>query len=186
MAQSYNRLLGGVAAVCVRDSGLVLAAAATDQHAVEVETVVVTASDVRRTSSAFPSPITALQARPSETQASRFRSGMRVPSLRFAPASPAGEVITMRGLGSQNTTPGGDSPWPTTSTALRAAHHRIDREFYDINRIEVRAARKAPLRRNSVGGRSIVHLTSRPHLLGGARRHVRRLRRRLPRLVNGP
>jgi outer membrane receptor protein involved in Fe transport len=46
-------------------------------------------------------------------------------------------VITLRGIGSQNTTSGGTRRSPTTSMASTCAHDVVDPEFFDIDRIEV-------------------------------------------------
>ncbi|MGH7018042.1 MAG: TonB-dependent receptor, partial [Caulobacteraceae bacterium] len=88
----------------------------------------------------------------------------RVPSLRFGAGVTGGEnVITMRGLGSQNTTPGGDSPVAYNVDGVYLQRTTaIDPEFYDINRIEVLRGPQGTLYgRNSVGG-SINVITNKP------------------------
>lgn len=87
-----------------------------------------------------------------------------VPSLRFGAGVTGGEnVITMRGLGSQNTTPGGDSPVAYNLDGVYLQQTTaIDPEFYDIDRIEVLRGPQGTLYgRNSVGG-SINIVTRQP------------------------
>jgi iron complex outermembrane receptor protein len=87
-----------------------------------------------------------------------------VPSLRFGSGVTGGEnVITMRGLGSQNTTPGGDSPVAYNVDGIYLQQTTaIDPEFYDIDRIEVLRGPQGTLYgRNSVGG-SINIVTRQP------------------------
>jgi iron complex outermembrane receptor protein len=88
----------------------------------------------------------------------------RVPSLRFGAGVTGGEnVITMRGLGSQNTTPGGDSPVAYNVDGVYLQRTTaIDPEFYDISRIEILRGPQGTLYgRNSVGG-SINVVTNKP------------------------
>jgi iron complex outermembrane receptor protein len=90
--------------------------------------------------------------------------GTAVPSLRFGAGVTGGQnVITMRGLGSQNTTPGGDSPVAYNVDGVYLQQTTaIDPEFYDIDRIEVLRGPQGTLYgRNSVGG-SINIITSKP------------------------
>ncbi|MEO8811749.1 MAG: TonB-dependent receptor [Caulobacteraceae bacterium] len=90
--------------------------------------------------------------------------GTAVPSLRFGSGVTGGEnVITMRGLGSQNTTPGGDSPVAYNIDGVYLQQTTaIDPEFYDIDRIEVLRGPQGTLYgRNSVGG-SINIITRKP------------------------
>jgi iron complex outermembrane receptor protein len=79
----------------------------------------------------------------------------RVPDFRFGTGVTGGEnVITMRGVGSQNTTPGGDSPvsYSVDGVTLQATT-AVDPEFYDIGNIEVDEGPQGTLQgRNSVGG----------------------------------
>jgi iron complex outermembrane receptor protein len=90
--------------------------------------------------------------------------GLRVPSLRFGAGVTGGEnVITMRGLGSQNTTPGGDSPVAYNINGVYVQRTTsIDPEFYDVDRVEVLRGPQGTLYgRNSVGG-SINVITNKP------------------------
>jgi len=88
----------------------------------------------------------------------------RVPDLRFGSGVTGGEnVITMRGVGSQNTTPGGDSPvaYSVDGVTLQRTT-AVDPEYYDVGAIEVAEGPQGTLDgRNSVGG-SIHVRTNRP------------------------
>jgi iron complex outermembrane receptor protein len=87
-----------------------------------------------------------------------------VPSLRFGAGVTGGEnVITMRGLGSQNTTPGGDSPVAYNVDGVYLQRTTaVDSEFYDVARIEaLRGPQGTLYGRNSVGG-SINVITNKP------------------------
>jgi iron complex outermembrane recepter protein len=85
----------------------------------------------------------------------------RVPDLRFGDGVTGGEnVITMRGVGSQNTTPGGDSPVSYSVDGLTLQRTTVmDPEFYDIGDVEVLEGPQGTLEgRNSVGG--AIHVNS--------------------------
>src|SRR5258706_1659985 len=148
-----------------------LAAAATVGTSV-IETVVVTAEKREETSQKVAIPLTALDGGMLDAMGiDGFKElGMRVPSLRFGAGVTGGEnVITMRGLGSQNTTPGGDSPvaYSVDGVTLQRTTS-VDPEFYDVERIEVLRGPQGTLYgRNSVGG-SINVITNKPtDTLGG-------------------
>lgn len=88
----------------------------------------------------------------------------RVPSLRFGSGVTGGEnVITLRGIGSQNTTSGGDSPVAYNLDGVYLARTTsVDPEFFDIDRIEVLRGPQGTLYgRNSVGG-SVNVITKHP------------------------
>jgi iron complex outermembrane receptor protein len=90
--------------------------------------------------------------------------GTRVPSLRFGSGVTGGEhVITLRGLSSQNTTSGGDSPVAYNVDGVYLARSTaVDSEFFDISRIEVLRGPQGTLYgRNSVGG-SVNVITNKP------------------------
>lgn len=90
--------------------------------------------------------------------------GTRVPSLRFGSGVTGGEhVITLRGLSSQNTTSGGDSPVAYSVDGVYMARSTaVDPEFFDIARIEVLRGPQGTLYgRNSIGG-SVNVITNRP------------------------
>jgi iron complex outermembrane receptor protein len=149
-------LLGGVAAACL-SAGDALA---------QIETVVVTAEKRTEDQQKVPIAITALGGDDLDSHGTiGFKElSAEVPSLRFGAGVTGGEnVITMRGLGSQNTTPGGDSPvaYSVDGVYLQRTTS-IDPEFYDIDRIEaLRGPQGTLYGRNSVGG-SINVLTNRP------------------------
>jgi iron complex outermembrane receptor protein len=89
---------------------------------------------------------------------------LRVPDFRFGNGVTGGEnVITMRGVGSQNTTPGGDSPVTYSVDGLTLQRTTIlDPEFYDIGNVEVDEGPQGTLEgRNSVGG-AVRVTTNRP------------------------
>ena len=112
MAGFANRLMGGAATLCLLATPAIAAAAAA-QPASEVETLIVTAQRREENIQRVPIAVSALEGSALQDQGvTGFRElGTRVPSLRFGAGVTGGEnVITMRGLGSQNTTPGGDSP----------------------------------------------------------------------------
>jgi iron complex outermembrane receptor protein len=88
----------------------------------------------------------------------------RIPSLRFGSGVTGGEhVITLRGIGSQNTTSGGDSPVAYNVDGVYLARTTsVDPEFFDVSRIEVLRGPQGTLYgRNSVGG-SVNVVTNRP------------------------
>jgi iron complex outermembrane receptor protein len=131
-----------------------------------IETVVVTAEKRTENSQRVPIAITAMNGDSlNKHGVTGFRDlSMRVPSLRFGSGVTGGEnVITMRGLGSVNTTPGGDSPvaYSVDGVTLQRSTS-IDPEFYDVDRVEVLRGPQGTLYgRNSVGG-SINVITKKP------------------------
>jgi iron complex outermembrane receptor protein len=131
-----------------------------------IESITVTAQRRAEDIQRVPVAITALEGSALETQGIvGFQDlSFRVPSLRFGAGVTGGEnVITMRGLGSQNTTPGGDSPvaYSVDGVTLQRST-AVDPEFYDIDRIEVLRGPQGTLYgRNSVGG-SINVITNHP------------------------
>lgn len=156
-------------------AGLALAAGAAqaaDPPAASADTatiseVVVTAQYREENLQKVPIPITAVTGDALAAQGVvGFRDlGTRVPSLRFGGGVTGGEnVITMRGLGSQNTTPGGDSPVAYNIDGVYVQRTTsIDPEFYDIARVEVLRGPQGTLYgRNSVGG-SINVITNKPN-----------------------
>ncbi len=137
-----------------------------------IETVTVTAEKREEPSQKVAIPLTAVDGSMLDSKGIiGFKElGMSVPSLRFGAGVTGGEnVITMRGLGSQNTTPGGDSPvaYSVDGVTLQRTTS-VDPEFYDIDRIEVLRGPQGTLYgRNSVGG-SINVITNKPtDTLGG-------------------
>src|SRR6185503_8057422 len=131
-----------------------------------IEIVTVTAEKREENVQKVPIPITAVEGAMLDAMGVvGFKElGMRVPSLRFGSGVTGGEnVITMRGLGSQNTTPGGDSPVAYNIDGVYVQRTTsIDPEFYDIARVEVLRGPQGTLYgRNSVGG-SINVVTNRP------------------------
>ena len=139
----------------------------------QIETVVVTAQKRAQNSQNVPIALTAVEGSELDTQGITgfAQLGQRVPSLRFGAGVTGGEnVITMRGLGSQNTTPGGDSPVAySVDGVILQRSTSVDPEFYDVNRIEVLRGPQGTLYgRNSLGG-SINVITNKPtDTLGGA------------------
>jgi iron complex outermembrane receptor protein len=138
-----------------------------------VETVVVTAEKRVQDSQRVAVALTALDGKSLDAHGviGFNELGMRTPGLRFGSGVTGGEnVITMRGLGSQNTTPGGDSPvaYSVDGVTLQRSTS-VDPEFYDIERIEVLRGPQGTLYgRNSVGG-SINVITAKPtETLGGS------------------
>src|SRR5277367_6289516 len=140
-------LMGGVAGVCL------LASSALAQ----IETVVVTAEKRTQDLQKVPVAVTALQGSALDAMGiTGFKElSTEIPSLRFGAGVTGGEnVITMRGLGSQNTTPGGDSPVAYSVNGVYVQQTTaIDPEFYDVQRVEVLRGPQGTLYgRNSVGG----------------------------------
>ncbi|HWA89487.1 MAG TPA: TonB-dependent receptor [Rhizomicrobium sp.] len=149
-------LLGSVGLLCL------LASSA----AAQIETVVVTAEKRAEDQQKVAIAITAIDGRDLDQKGlSGFRElSAQVPSLRFGAGVTGGEnVITMRGLGSQNTTPGGDSPvaYSVDGVYLQRTTS-VDPEFYDIGQIEaLRGPQGTLYGRNSVGG-SVNVITNKP------------------------
>lgn len=140
--------------------------AATTRDSNTLEELIVTAEHREENVQKVPIPITAVAGEMLEKQGVvGFKElGLRVPSLRFGAGVTGGEnVITMRGLGSQNTTPGGDSPVAYNIDGVYVQRTTaIDPEFYDIARVEVLRGPQGTLYgRNSVGG-SINVITNKP------------------------
>ncbi|HEY1710343.1 MAG TPA: TonB-dependent receptor [Rhizomicrobium sp.] len=139
-------LLGGVA-------GCLFAT----QAAAQIETVVVTAEKRAENMQKVPIAVSAVTGESLERRGTIGFKELQnqVPSLRFGAGVTGGEnVITMRGLGSQNTTPGGDSPVAYNVDGIYLQRTTaIDPEFYDIERVEVLRGPQGTLYgRNSVGG----------------------------------
>ncbi|MBV9991163.1 MAG: TonB-dependent receptor [Alphaproteobacteria bacterium] len=134
--------------------------------AAQIETVVVTAEKRTEDQQKVPIAITALDGRDLDQKGLTGFSELSaaVPSLRFGAGVTGGEnVITMRGLGSQNTTPGGDSPVAYSVDGVYMQRTTsVDPEFYDISQIEaLRGPQGTLYGRNSVGG-SINVITNKP------------------------
>ncbi len=174
---SATRLLATASTACLfAVSGLSAAwAAAPDSNPAApasatagsaVQDVVVTAQRRSENLQKVPIAITAVTGQALEQEGIiGFKDlGTRVPSLRFGAGVTGGEnVITMRGLGSQNTTPGGDSPVAYNVDGIYLQRTTaIDPEFYDVGRVEVLRGPQGTLYgRNSVGG-SINVITNKP------------------------
>ncbi|HZZ90744.1 MAG TPA: TonB-dependent receptor [Caulobacteraceae bacterium] len=138
----------------------------TSGPATKVGEIVITAERREESLQSTPIAVTALTGRALEAQGIiGFKDlGTRVPSLRFGAGVTGGEnVITMRGLGSQNTTPGGDSPVAYNIDGVYVQRTTaVDPEFYDVDRVEVLRGPQGTLYgRNSVGG-SINVITAKP------------------------
>ena len=137
------------------------------QTSAPIETVIVTAEKRSADIQKVPIAVSAIDGNSLESQSIiGFKElGARVPSLRFGAGVTGGEnVITIRGLGSVNTTPGGDSPvaYSVDGVGLQRSTS-IDPEFYDIERVEVLRGPQGTLYgRNSVGG-SINVITNKPN-----------------------
>ncbi len=130
------------------------------------ESIVVTAQRRKENVQKVPLAITAIGGDRLDEQAivGFDDLGTRVPSLRFGAGVTGGEhVITLRGLSSQNTTSGGDSPVAYSVDGVYMARSTaVDPEFFDIARIEVLRGPQGTLYgRNSVGG-SVNVITNRP------------------------
>ena len=136
-----------------------------------IETIEVTAQRRSEESQKVPIALTAIDGSDLDSQGiiGFEQLGTRVPSMRFGAGVTGGEnVITMRGLGSQNTTNGGDSPvaYSVDGVPLQRSTS-VDPEFYDIDRIEVLRGPQGTLYgRNSVGG-SVNVITNAPTETGG-------------------
>ncbi len=161
ISQRTLKLLTGVAAICL--SANAATAAEKDET---ISEVVVTAQYREENVQKVAIAITAVGGEDLQAQGvTGFKElGTRLPSLRFGSGVTGGEnVITMRGLGSQNTTPGGDSPVAYNIDGVYVQRTTsIDPEFYDIARVEVLRGPQGTLYgRNSVGG-SINVITNKP------------------------
>ncbi|CAN0440610.1 unnamed protein product, partial [Phaeothamnion confervicola] len=106
-----------------------------------VQELIVTAQKREEAAQDVPIALTALSGEQLERQGvDGFQDlSTRVPSLRFGSGVTGGEhVITLRGIGSQNTTSGGDSPVAYNLDGVYLARTTsVDPEFFDIDRIEV-------------------------------------------------
>ena len=163
ISQRTLKLLTGVAAICLSASA---AMAAEQEKESTISEVVVTAQYREENVQKVAIAISAVGGDDLQAQGvTGFKElGTRVPSLRFGSGVTGGEnVITMRGLGSQNTTPGGDSPVAYNIDGVYVQRTTsIDPEFYDIARVEVLRGPQGTLYgRNSVGG-SINVITNKP------------------------
>jgi iron complex outermembrane receptor protein len=162
MRTSHAAILSG--AICLAGQSINMAYAQPADSG--IETVIVTAERRAADVQKVPIALTALGGDMLESQSiTGFKElGNHVPSLRFGSGVTGGEnVITMRGLGSVNTTAGGDSPvaYSVDGVTLQRSTS-VDPEFYDINRVEVLRGPQGTLYgRNSVGG-SINVITNKP------------------------
>ena len=139
---SFKRhLLTGVALLGLMGSASGAFAADAAKADATINEVVITAQHRQENVQKVAIAITAMSADELSAQGViGFRElGTRLPSLRFGAGVTGGEnVITMRGLGSQNTTPGGDSPVAYNIDGVYVQRTTaIDPEFYDIARVEV-------------------------------------------------
>jgi iron complex outermembrane receptor protein len=147
-----------------------LAAAAPD--AATIQELIVTAQKREESAQDVPIALTALSGAALEQEGVIGFSDLstRVPSLRFGAGVTGGEnVITLRGIGSQNTTSGGDSPVAYNLDGVYLARTTsVDADFFDVNRIEVLRGPQGTLYgRNSVGG-SVNVITNHPRPEFGA------------------
>src|SRR5690348_12999572 len=131
-----------------------------------IEELIVTAQKREESAQDVPIALTALSGAALEQQGVVGFSDLstRVPSLRFGAGVTGGEnVITLRGIGSQNTTSGGDSPVAYNLDGVYLARTTsVDTDFFDVNRIEVLRGPQGTLYgRNSVGG-SVNVITNHP------------------------
>src|SRR6185312_13698193 len=135
--------------------------------------IIVTAERREEALEKVPVAVSALTGRALEAQGvvSFADLSERIPSLRFGAGVTGGEnVVTLRGLGSQNTTPGGDSPVAYNVNGVYVQQTTaVDPEFYDVERVEVLRGPQGTLYgRNSVGG-SVNVITVQPsHAFGAA------------------
>lgn len=170
-------LLSGSALLCLAGSPTLAQTTAPSPTVVashdEIETIVVTAQKREENSQRVPISLSVLQGSDLDQQGvTSFQDlSLRVPDLRFGSGVTGGEnVITMRGIGSQNTTPGGDSPvaYSVDGVTLQRST-AVDPEFYDIGDIEVEEGPQGTLEgRNAVGGAIRVTTNHPTDVLGGA------------------
>jgi iron complex outermembrane receptor protein len=156
-------LLAGLAAAQAPEEGTAPPEAASGASG---EAIVVTAQRRRENVQNVPIPVTAIGGDKLDAQGIVGFDDLtaRVPSMRFGSGVTGGEnVITMRGLGSQNTTSGGDSPVAYSVDGVYMARSTaVDPEYFDVNRIEILRGPQGTLYgRNSVGG-SVNVVTNRP------------------------
>lgn len=131
--------------------------AGSGQGAGAVGEIIVTAERREESLEKVPIAVSALSGRALEVQGVVGFADLseRIPSLRFGAGVTGGEnVVTLRGLGSQNTTPGGDSPVAYNVDGVYVQQTTaVDPEFYDVERVEVLRGPQGTLYgRNSVGG----------------------------------
>ncbi|MDB5465799.1 MAG: TonB-dependent receptor, partial [Phenylobacterium sp.] len=120
-------------------TGFAVANAATAAPASQpntIEELIVTAQKREENAQTVPIALTALSGESLERRGIiGFQDlGTQVPSLRFGSGVTGGEnVITLRGIGSQNTTSGGDSPVAYNLDGVYLARTTsVDPEFFDI------------------------------------------------------
>jgi iron complex outermembrane receptor protein len=131
-----------------------------------IEELIVTAQKRQEAAQDVPIALTAISGDQLERQGVvGFQDlSTRIPSLRFGAGVTGGEnVITLRGIGSQNTTSGGDSPVAYNVDGVYLARTTaVDPEFFDVDRVEVLRGPQGTLYgRNSVGG-SVNVITRHP------------------------
>jgi len=165
-------------AILLSASAVVLTAPATCVFAQDrpqgalIEELIVTAQKRAEQAQDVPIALTALSGDQLQAQGVvGFQDlSSRAPSLRFGAGVTGGEnVITLRGVGSQNTTSGGDSPVAYNLDGVYLARTTaVDPEFFDVERVEVLRGPQGTLYgRNSVGG-SVNVITRQPtRELGG-------------------
>ena len=157
MRHRLGILLAGTALSC---------AFATAASAETIERITVTAQKRAEDVQKVPIPITALDGDDLAKQGviGTADLGTHIPSMRFATNPTGGEyAVTLRGIGSQNVTSGGDSPVAyNVDGVYQGRTTAVDPEFFDVDRIEVLRGPQGTLYgRNSVGG-SINVITNRP------------------------